>query len=569
YLIFPLTMIRGADTTLIDVFEYSERIHSIARDVQWGIFVALPSGLYQMSTDNGSLQSVDRNFLGDIYFEDSLITFNAQSPPPVIARFQKITKSNLVWLNHLPQSDHQTVLTVAVDGESFHYVASNYHIYKFKVEEAFEKILPVYSVRAIEKCNDTLFFNTYSGLFKNKINHDPSFIGGDLFVTKSREFVGTSGKRLRRITASGTDSLDLGSSFQQWIELTGANTTQLEQTPHGGWLVGTDNGLAVVSNDSTRIFLKNIVIEHILPHQNEYILSTSRGVAFFRPDGQIRWLGLTGKHCNQAVIIGGQIFVATDNGLQTYDMDKEEWNSVRLRKNPVVVVSMVKDANGFLWCGTYTGLYKIDPYDSSYEIFLPQTEFNKRAYYSDEECIIMGAINGAYLWKPSALSDSYGMVHPQEGILKEVSASQKVKTIFIALILLLFITSGLAIRESIARARLRSRIPNSALEEQTKLQPTLDGPSFRELVETYINDHISTVSVNSLCEYLGLTKRAFYKYFHKHYRELPGNIIRDRRKALVLKSRQQNPSLTIRQLGELVGYSDRHIINILEDNIKK
>ena len=86
----------------------------------------------------------------------------------------------------------------------------------------------------------------------------------------------------------------------------------------------------------------------------------------------------------------------------------------------------------------------------------------------------------------------------------------------------------------------------------------------KALIDEFIHSNINTVTVHSLCEFLDLKKNELYALTRTLYRKTPGQLIREKRKAIVLETYKNNPETPVDELASIVGYSERHIQNILD-----
>ena len=112
-----------------------------------------------------------------------------------------------------------------------------------------------------------------------------------------------------------------------------------------------------------------------------------------------------------------------------------------------------------------------------------------------------------------------------------------------------------------AYKRTRRQVEDS--ESLTEGTPESKEKPFKETVISFIDNHIDSVTVESLLDHFGMIKKDFYKEFKIHFKQTPGQLIRDKRKEKVIQALQTNPDTDITKLAKEVGYSERHIQNIL------
>lgn len=550
----------GNDTLLVKVFSYEDPINTIAHDEKGTVYASFDSGTYILNSKNGAKILHDPSFNGCIYYTDSLIYLNTETEYFVYPLIDSIKMINLRWLAHLPPSDLQSVLTVAVDSLGYHYVATDYHIYKFRIEKAINKILPIYSIRGIQPYKGETYLNTYNGLFRDDNLINPLIIGGDLFLSASKELFASSGRQLLRIEGTESHVVDLGDDLAHWIEADWRNIIQIEQNQDGAWLIGTDKGLAVVQPDTILFLLPDISIEEIRPIRNGHLLATSQDMFLLHPDLTLTPFQFPPKYYNQSINQGDKLLLATDSGLYQFSPHSPEVQPVltKTSKGAVIKVqSMVKDELGFLWCGTNNGLYQVDLTDYSHKYYLGKVEFNKRSFYRNRDTIYMGAIDGLYTWSPSDFTDPTLGRQPYPSAVTSKREETGLRKLYLILLLLV------ATASSFLFLMRRKKNTTQAPPYEQPLSPP-SAADRKALIDEFIHSNINTVTVHSLCEFLDLKKNELYALTRTLYRKTPGQLIREKRKAIVLETYKNNPETPIDELASIVGYSERHIQNILD-----
>ena len=553
----------GSDTLLVAVFNYEERIKSIAEDENGRILATFLSGLYEVDPQTGELMILSKDFNGELFFLDSLYAIQKNpDSEELLERIQEKVSRDQIWLSQLPPSDHQSTLYVATDPLGNIYVASNFHIYKFRIQNIFRKVLTVHSARGLILKDDTLYCNTYSGLFKGRENIDFEIIGGDVFQSPEGEIFASSGSYFYKLTESGKEEIELGTHLSNWIKSQNRNIIRIQQLSDDGWLIGTDKGLALLTPDTNLIVLDSISIEEILPVQGGFLLSTSSDLLFMDEHLQTTSWNLSGHHFNQCISHGSSLLLATNQGVFSYSTSEGILKPVLTQGidgKPLQIMSMLKDDHGFLWCGTGAGLYRVDLAEYSFSHYLTTTEFNKRSFFKSGGTMYMGAINGVYCWEPSnflgPLTARAGHAWSSKELPTFSRAWFLAHPYSLAIGTMLLVSIALSVALS---ARKRNDLKHS---EESSTEDLLPLP---ERFDQFIDQNISTVTVQSLCDHFGLGKKELYFETSRHFRKTPGKLIRDKRQELVLQSIQDNPDLTVTELALLVGYSERHIHNILD-----
>lgn len=551
--------ILGNDTLLTKVFTYNESIGTIANDSNGNIFASFSTGVYYVDGDSGATRLYDSDFNGHIFFLDSLYYEKCHCEYDVQVKISNLKQSYLSWLDQLPSSDLHPMPTVAVDSSSNFYVATDYHIYKFKVLHSFDRSLRGHSVRGIAFWNKDFYYNTYDGLFKGAKVLDTCIIGGTLYQNSSGQLYVTEGPNLYSIKDRGIQRLTLSEDIIGLEDGDGPNITQIIQTPESDWLIGTTNGLAIRTPDNISYLLKGSCIEGITPAKNGFILSTSEDIVLLTKDYKAKPYGLPKYYYNQTIAHGNALITATDQGLFLFDTKNRSMipllQSLQVDK-PIKAQNIIKDKSGFLWCGTNYGLYHIDLSDYSFQSYLEKVDFNKRSLFQNDGTIYMGSISGVHSWKPN---DFHKLTN------SDASKSDTIATLapsypngLIISILTATAIGLLTIAVFISKRHLKS-------QDSPPLINNLPS-SFETQIDDYINQNIHNVTVDTICAHFDITKRELYRKLKHLLLPSPGQLIREKRQELIFKVLDTNPETDIETLANMVGYSKRHVQNILDSH---
>lgn len=555
------------DTLLTRVFSYEEVVRSLSHDKKGNIYATFSSGMFRIDLNSGEPVLVNSRFNQELFFSDSLCLLT----PPLDSRFYDTVKAqrekNLVWLKHLPPSHLQSVISVGVDSMENYYIAASQHIYKFRIIKSIQKVLPIYSVRGIARWQGSIYYNTYSGLFKDGECLDPEILGGDLYQNPKGDLFVSSGRYVFQITTDEVIPIDFGTSLFDWLTAKSRNIIQIMQAPQGDWLLGTDKGLAVINKDTNLYLLPKLSIEEIRTSKEGYFLSTSKGMFILKNNYRLIPLKLPPLYYNQSVSHGSILFLATDEGLYSFNSSNESLSPLLTNKEgkkALGVYTLLKDDRGFLWCGTSEGLFQIDLSNPSFKTkHLDNIEFNKRSFFQDDKAFYMGAISGVYRWQPIDFAPKIAtnIVGQASHIPTHTIAANRKPWIIAALVALVTIIAIYQSRHLFRNKGLPIDPLLSPLEDTEA--PELHLPS-KEQLDAFIEEHINAITVHLLCTHFDLKKTDLYKATKRLYRKTPGQLIREKRQELILSTRQANPNISIKDLAEIVGYSERHIQNVLD-----
>ena len=558
----------AADTSLIHVITFPKEINSIANDKYGNIFISFPDGIYKLIDHSGSTQLHDSRFNGTLLFLDSLIYVDPLTLGKEAAYQIKHIHSlkNLSWLAHLPLSDQYPTPFIAKDNRGYHYVSSRYHIYIFKVEELFTKYLPHHSTRGIQKWNDSIYLNTYRGLFKHQGLVSSKIKGGDLFSDHTDTLFASVGSYLYFLTPTEKRRMDLSDNFTHWA-INYSNILQIGRNNLKEWVLGTDEGLAIVTEDSFQLLLENTVIEEIQSFENGFLLSTSNGIYTLDNQKRLNKLDIPINGCNQIWVHKNLFFIASETGLYTYNRDTRETSKISLLSKaaePIRVYSLILDNIGFLWCGTNNGLIRIDLASNTFQHYLENTDFNKRSFFQEDDRIFMGTSNGTYTWRPLSFLDSL-RENSSETFPTKLFAignkSTKKRLIFPIIFFGFTILIGILL---LFRNFIKTPLENQKIRESQK-----GNILFQKEVNEFIDNHMDSVTVELLFTHFGMQKKEFYQKFDSYFHQTPGEYIRKKRKEKALSILKSDPNTDKSTLAKQVGYSERHIQNILDEAYSK
>lgn len=80
---------------------------------------------------------------------------------------------------------------------------------------------------------------------------------------------------------------------------------------------------------------------------------------------------------------------------------------------------------------------------------------------------------------------------------------------------------------------------------------------------------MDSVTVELLFTHFGMQKKEFYQKFDSYFHQTPGEYIRKKRKEKALSILKSDPNTDKSTLAKQVGYSERHIQNILDEAYSK
>nr|WP_238937598.1 two-component regulator propeller domain-containing protein [Pseudoalteromonas sp. S16_S37] len=116
---------------------------------------------------------------------------------------------------------------------------------------------------------------------------------------------------------------------------------------------------------------------------------------------------LSNNYVNQAIEFDGKVWLATNNGLTSYDLKSrhfKRFNNTTIDTS-FVVKSMIADKKGLLWLATSSGIYKVDTKNNVFHHFtthdgLANNHFLVRSQAMVEDQILFGSIDGITRFSP-------------------------------------------------------------------------------------------------------------------------------------------------------------------------
>ncbi|MFM8361976.1 MAG: helix-turn-helix domain-containing protein, partial [Haliscomenobacter sp.] len=90
-----------------------------------------------------------------------------------------------------------------------------------------------------------------------------------------------------------------------------------------------------------------------------------------------------------------------------------------------------------------------------------------------------------------------------------------------------------------------------------------DPDSLPAKLEQYILQNISTVTVESLSTFAGVSERTLYRLLKEAYSTTPGDLIREVKVKRIRELMAKHPSLSREKLAYMVGYSPTNLSRIL------
>jgi len=280
-------------------------------------------------------------------------------------------------------------------------------------------------------------------------------------------------------------------------------------------------------NGASRVFLHNDkTIFQYLPKTNEIsniasineqivdVFSDSASAYYVITEKDVRKIHLTNKKEN---------YILFDNIILP--------NNIGIFKNFVFVTSDL-------------GLHLFDLKTKAGKELVIKEEFNKNAFYIDNNKLNLGSINGLYELDNSTLTylfDEQANVQIEENII----IRKETLLVYGLLIILLGAVGFLLFRQKIKKMN----------DKREKYQ----GINQAQINE-YIVSNITSVSINSICNHFELPVNKLYNLLGK---KKPGDFIREERLKIVRQMKIENKS--IKEIARATGFSNSYVKKLLSN----
>lgn len=549
-LLFSFFKVKGQDTVVVKTINFPHNIRSMANDQNGDIFIESAVGLYKFDGNKYWLFNSSYNEGALIFHEGKLSNFKAIKDK---VDFIELGEDNKVWLPFLPLTSSNFIYHAkGKNGRQF--LARNNQIYEVTIKNKFKIIQKGKSTRGISIIGKDLYINTYSGIFKNenRILQDITANGeGILYDIQKNAMYFTSDKNIIRLPLD-----DNKAEIKNYLNEIGDRHYITSIINFNNKIyVGTSKGLAQL--EPFAFLSKEFLIHDFSIIEDVLFMATNEGSYQFDGKRIKKCIFLPNENTNGISKIGINYWASTKKGLWVYNTENKKLENKILNKDlPLLECYAVqKDNNGYYWVSTSSGLYRFGKANEKTEVFFPEVEFNKRSVLSHNGIFYFGSVNGIFSFDPLDFPD---LVISNGFIVDNLY--------FIALAFIVII--GLLIYLLIKRKQSFGVPEESNVSVDKKLNYS-DKDKFLFDLGTFILKNLSTITVDELIEYSGMSKKIFYKYIDENFKVLPSFIINSIK---ILKARSlmnENPGITMESLAKFTGYSSSHLYSILKKEDEK
>lgn len=440
--------------------------------------------------------------------------------------------------------------------ESFHagtsdffYIVAGGRIYIYTIEpykiEYFN-----HSIRTISN----RFLGTYSGIYADgkKVNYPPT-IDGYIREIGDTTFFCYGGLRI----LTSKDTLDYTSSIDLTTIINNINIGTVYDIlyfkPTNKYYLASTKGLFEIAPDFKKALLvyKNETNEPtVLIHPNNMNSVTTYNVIHFGVGNQLINYNPFSKIAETIATFKSNIKSGLFYNRNYYILTKYELYSAS--KNGVVEQletfiephTLLSITDKELLIGTNFGLYHYNLDTKKKNILIKGVEFNRYALAMINNSIYAGSINGLYIIAKDQVNKII-----QDGIVNLQNRTDNRNVYYLMTLSLLVILTLITVL-FLLKKKLNTAVKYNNTES---LKNTLN----KFVIETYINEHISTVSIKQINEHFDINLRKLYALT---YPEKPGTIISNMRLQLLQEMRSKDA--TIQEIAKATGLSISYIRKI-------
>jgi hypothetical protein len=280
-------------------------------------------------------------------------------------------------------------------------------------------------------------------------------------------------------------------------------------------------------NGASRVFLHNDkTIFQYLPKTNEIsnIASINEQIVDVFSDSASEYYIITGKD------------------VRKIHLTEKKENYILFDK--IILPNNIGIFKNFVFVSSDLGLHLFDLKTKAGKELVIKEEFNKNAFYIDNNKLTLGSINGLYELDNSTLTylfDEQANVQIEENII----IRKENLLVYGLLIILLGAVGLLLFRQEIKK-----------MNEKREKYKGINQAQINE----YIVSNISSVSINSICNHFELPVNKLYNLLGK---KKPGDLIREERLKIVSQMKIENKS--IKEIARATGFSNSYVKKLLSN----
>jgi len=233
-------------------------------------------------------------------------------------------------------------------------------------------------------------------------------------------------------------------------------------------------------------------------------------------------------------------YVLTDKDVRKIHLTEKKENYILF--DNITLPNNIGVFKNFVFVTSDVGLYLFDLKTKVGKELIIKEEFNKNAFFIDNNKLNLGSINGLYEFDNSTLTNLF---NEQEDLQeKENIIIRKDKLLIYGLFILLLVAgSFLFFRQKLINYNIKKEKYKGINQAQ---------------INEYIVSNISSVSINSICDHFELPVNKLYNLLGD---KKPGDLIRDERLKIVRQMKIENKSK--KEIAQATGFSTSYLKKLL------
>jgi len=233
-------------------------------------------------------------------------------------------------------------------------------------------------------------------------------------------------------------------------------------------------------------------------------------------------------------------YVLTDKDVRKIHLTEKKENYILF--DNITLPNNIGVFKNFVFVTSDVGLYLFDLKTKVGKELIVKEEFNKNAFFIDNNKLNLGSINGLYEFDNSTLTNLF---NEQEDLQeKENIIIRKDKLLIYGLFILLLVAgSFLFFRQKLINYNIKKEKYKGINQAQ---------------INEYIVSNISSVSINSICDHFELPVNKLYNLLGD---KKPGDLIRDERLKIVRQMKIENKSK--KEIAQATGFSTSYLKKLL------
>ena len=456
---------------------------------------------------------------------------------------------NMRWAKFLPGvSNH---IFTASDKEGRIWATNGQDLYAFRIHRDFKTTHQGRSIRGILPSEQGMYVSTYSGLFLNEAPLAPDFLfsNGNILYLDERHLLLPE----RDLLVFNLDDRTFRKVYPQRV-LSKRREMELSclEKAYGAIWAGSTLGLLKMEGDSLVKTAFSVGVQNMHLYDQTLYLATNKGIYTWDGEQYEQVNAFPEMQFNDIRKIGGTWWACSRNGLWSWD-DSQPAARMAFSHLPVSSLEtycIAEDKSGHVWVSTISGLIRFLPGNDRYELFFPNKEFNARSLAAVGDTLYFGTVNGLVQFNPLDLPKG----NSQEQVAPYFN-SRKIAFLLGSALVLSILLSLFLFR--------RWKRAERALQEEAGA-PTHPQPS--DLIanlEAHIEANLPMVTVESLCQYSGLSLKSLYRVLESNHGIKPGDLIRNIKLRRIREILAEDPNIDREVLANRVGYSVQHINRLL------